>query len=168
MPTRWNGWPLSPASPRGRVKDPPRHMPKPPTLTGTSHKPLTRLLGILVRMRQAFAHDATLLMPPDADIHAPGAGITTELCGHWEHEPPCPLAPHHIRADRGDDEVRLRILFAAEPDLEDTVRQRIDKALSRGQLPGPEGGHTRWRLRLSRRSEVSPEETDHAARLTRG
>jgi hypothetical protein len=117
-------------------------------------------------MRQAFAHEALLLMAPDADTRAPGAAITTALCGHWEHQPPCPLAAHHTRADRSDGEVGLRILFAAEPDLEDAVRQRIDLALSRGQLPGPEGGHTRWQLRLSRRSEVLPEETDHATRLT--
>ncbi|MGC5022508.1 hypothetical protein [Micromonospora sp. DT47] len=119
-------------------------------------------------MRQAFAHEAILLMAPDADTQAPGAAITMALCGHWEHEPPCPLASHHTRADRSDGEVRLRILFAAEPELEDTVRQRIDLALSRGQLPGPEGAHTRWQLRISRRSEVSPEETNHATRLTRG
>jgi hypothetical protein len=123
---------------------------------------------MLDRMRQAFAHEAMVLMAPDSDPHAPGAAITTELCGHWEHEPPCPLAPHHTRADRSGGEVRLRILFATEPPLEDTVRQRIDLALSRGHLPGPQGEHTRWHLRLSRRSTVSPEEMDHATRLARG
>jgi hypothetical protein len=119
-------------------------------------------------MRQAFAHDAVLIMAADADAQAPGAAITVALCGHWQHEGPCPLAPHHTRAERINGEVRLRTLFAAEPELERTVRQRIDLALSGGQLPGPGGATTRWQLSTSRRSEVSAEETDHAERLTRG
>jgi hypothetical protein len=119
-------------------------------------------------MREAFAHEAVLAMAPDADPRAPGAAITAELCGHWEHNPPCPLAPHHTRADRAAGDVRLRILFAVEPSLEDSVRQRIDQALSRGHLPGPEGPPTTWQLRLSRRTEIAPEETDHARRLTSG
>lgn len=120
-------------------------------------------------MRQAFAHEAILVMLSEADTRAPGAAITTELCGHWEHDPPCPLAPHHTRADRaGGGEVRLRILFAVEPTSEDAVRQRIEQALSRGHLPDLEGPPTTWQLRLSRRSEIAPEEMDHATRLTRG
>ncbi len=119
-------------------------------------------------MRQAFAHDAVLIMAAEADAQAPGAAITTALCGHWQHEGPCPLAPHHTRVERINGEVRVRTLFAAEPDLEGTVRQCIDLALSRGQMPGPEGATTRWQLSTSRRSEVSAEETDHAERLTRG
>jgi len=127
--------------------------------------PGTRHTG---RMRQAFAHEAVLIMAADADAQAPGAAITTALCGHWQHEGPCPLASHHTRAERINGEVRLRTLFAAEPDLEGAVRQRIDVALSRGQSPGPEGAVTRWQLSTSRRSEVSAEETDHAERLTHG
>jgi hypothetical protein len=117
-------------------------------------------------MRQAFAHEAVLDMGPDADTHAPGAAITVALCGHWEHQPPCPLAPHHTRADRVGGEVRLRILFVTEPESEGTVRQRIDTALSSGELSGPDG-LTRWRLRISGSDVVRPEETDHAQRLAR-
>jgi hypothetical protein len=123
--------------------------------------------GILGAMRQAFAHDAILDMAPDADTRAPGAAITVALCGHWDHQPPCPLAPHHTAADRVDDEVRLRILFATEPDRADLVRQRIDDALSGGELSGPDGGTTRWQLRDSRPGEVTPAEADHAERLAR-
>jgi hypothetical protein len=118
-------------------------------------------------MRQAFAHQAVLIMAPDADVQAPGAAITTELCGRYDHEPPCPLAPHHTRAERADGEVHLRILFATEPNSEDVVRQRIGLALGRGNLSGQDGTTTRWQLRDARRSEVSTEETDHATRLTR-
>jgi hypothetical protein len=117
-------------------------------------------------MRQAFAHEAVVTMDPDADVQAPGAAITVALCGHWDHEPPCPLAPHHSQAGRVGGEVRLRILFAAEPDMETAVRQRIERALSDGQLCGPDGVSTQWQLRSSQRSAVSAEEADHAERLT--
>lgn len=117
-------------------------------------------------MRHAFAHDAVLAMQPDADLRAPGAAITAALCGHWDHEPPCPLAAHHTRAERVGDQVHLRTLFATEPDAEHIVRQRIDHALSGGQLQGPDAVITRWQLRTSRRSEVTAEEASHAQRLT--
>ncbi|MEH1056679.1 hypothetical protein V6U89_15875 [Micromonospora sp. CPCC 206171] len=119
-------------------------------------------------MRQGFAHQAVLDMAPDADPGAPGAAITTVLCGHWEHEPPCPVASHHTRAERSGGEVRLHILFATEPHREERVRQDIDRALARGELRGPDGGTTRWRLRLSGPSEPSPGEAEHLERLTRG
>lgn len=118
-------------------------------------------------MRHAFAHEAVLVMEPDADVRAPGAAVTVALCGHWDHPPPCPLAPHHSRADRVDDEVSLRILFAAEPDTERTVRSRIDLALAGGHLQGPDGITTRWRLRGSWPSAVWADETHHAERLIR-
>lgn len=119
------------------------------------------------RVRQAFAHEAVLVMEPGADLRAPGAAITAALCGSWDHEPPCPLAPHHSHADWVDGELRLRILFAVEPDREHVVRQRIDLALSSGVLRGPDDTTTRWRLCSSRHSDVSTKETDHAERLTR-
>ncbi len=69
-------------------------------------------------MREAFAHEAVLVMEPDANVRAPGAAVTVALCGHWVHEPPCPLAPHHVGAEEHDGELRVRIVFAAEPDAE--------------------------------------------------
>jgi hypothetical protein len=118
-------------------------------------------------MRQPFAHEAILVMEPGADLRAPGAAITVALCGHWDHQPPCPLAAHHTRAERVGDEVHLRTLFAAEPDTEHVVRQRIDHALSGGELDGPDAVVTRWQLRTSRPSNVTADEADHAERLTR-
>jgi hypothetical protein len=115
-------------------------------------------------MREAFAHDAVLLMDAASDERAPGAAITVALCGHWEHQPPCPLSPHQINAERAGDEVRLRVVFVVEPDLEATVRDRIDDALGEGRLD-VDGRSTRWRLRESRSSEVADEERDLAARL---
>ncbi|TMR03100.1 hypothetical protein ETD83_10945 [Actinomadura soli] len=116
-------------------------------------------------MRQAFVHDAVVSMEADGDVRAPGAAITVALCGHWEHEPPCPLAPHHTTAARSGDEVRLRVLFAAEPAAEAEVRGRIEAALSRAGLDGPDGVVTRWRFRGARPGLVRSDEAGHAERL---
>jgi hypothetical protein len=118
-------------------------------------------------VRHPFAHEAFLSMAPGNDIGAPGAAITVELCGHWEHEPPCPLAPHHTEAERVADEVRLRTLFAVEPDREDEVRERIAVALASGRLVGPDGRESRWRRRADGPSAVRADEQDHARRLAR-
>lgn len=109
-------------------------------------------------MRESFAHDAVLAMHPDGDIGAPGAAITTALCGHWEHEPPCPLAPHHTRADRDDAQVRLHVLFATAPEQEHEVRHRIEAALD----------DPRWQLVSTGPGVVAAEEAEHAARLANG
>lgn len=118
--------------------------------------------------RQAFAHTAEMVMATTADMGAPGAAITVALCGHWDHEPPCPLAPHHSRANReGEtDTVHVRILFASEPAQEGEVRRRIDQALRDGELSGPDGVSTYWELRRSEAAEVSAEEAAHGKRLT--
>lgn len=108
----------------------------------------------MFRVVRAYAHDAVVTMPADADVREPGAKITVALCGHWEHEGPCPLAPHHTSAVRAGDAVALRILFAAEADDETEVRARIRATLS-----------ARWELRSEGPSDVSPAEADHAARL---
>jgi hypothetical protein len=84
------------------------------------------------------------------------------LCGHWDHEPPCPLAPHRVSADEVGGELRVRILFAAEPDTEPEVRRLIELALS-GQAEFPEGFTTPWRLRASRPSKVSAEDSPSRA-----
>jgi hypothetical protein len=118
-------------------------------------------------VRQVFAHDAVVAMPSDGDVGAPGAAITVALCGHWEHEPPCPLAPHHTAAERdGDgDAVRLRVLFAAQPEDEAEVRRRIDDALARAQLPTPDGAVAHWELVTTGPGAVRPGEAEHARRL---
>jgi len=109
-------------------------------------------------MAEAYAHDALLAIEPEGDLRAPGGAITVALCGHWEHDPPCPLAPHHTRAERDGDLVRLHVLFAAAPDREGEVRQKIEAALA----------DPRWRLITASPGTVAPEEADHAARLAGG
>jgi len=116
-------------------------------------------------MREAFAHDAVLTMVDGADVGAPGAAITVALCGHWEHEPPCPLAPHHTAAERAADEVRLRTLFVVEPAREGEVRDLIRRALAGGALTDGDGLQSRWTLRSDGPAVVRADEADHARRL---
>jgi hypothetical protein len=140
------------------VTQPPAAVTKPQVV---QHTPL---------MRHAFAHNAELVMPATTDDGAPGAAITVALCGHWEHQPPCPLAPHHTRADRDGDTVRIRTLFAAEPAQAEEVRRRIEQALRAGELVPPAGTGrptARWQLRHSEPGELTEGEQAHAERLIR-
>jgi hypothetical protein len=116
--------------------------------------------------RTAYAHDAVVVLESGGDSRAPGGAITVALCGHWNHEPPCPLAPHHTDATPGDDDtLKVRVLFAAEPADEARVRSLIGQALSSGRLTGPDGRVTRWMVQSSAASPVRSDEADHAARL---
>jgi hypothetical protein len=112
-----------------------------------------------------FAQDAMLAMEPGADRRALGAAVTTALCGHWEHEPPCPLAPHHTHAERSGEHVVLRILFAAEPEQAPDIRSRIESALASGRFRGPDGVVTRWTLVGSGPGSVRADEVAPARRL---
>ncbi len=117
-------------------------------------------------MRQAFVHDAVVTMEAGGDVRAPGAAITVALCGHWEHQPPCPLAPHSTDAQRSGGQVRLRVLFAADPAAEADVRRRIETALSRGGLTGPDGVTTRWQFRSAQPGVLRDDDAQHAEQLT--
>jgi hypothetical protein len=64
-----------------------------------------------------------------------------------------------------DDTVRLRVLFAADPDDEQRVRTLIGQALSSGRLTGPDGRVTSWTVLSHAAGGVRSEEADHAARL---
>jgi hypothetical protein len=57
------------------------------------------------------------------------------------------------------------VLFAADPGMESAARSRIDAALSDGQLRGPDGGVTQWRVCASHRSDIRVDERDVAVRL---
>jgi hypothetical protein len=116
-------------------------------------------------VRVAFAHDAVLDMEPDADLSAPGGAVTLALCGAYDHAPPCPLAPHHTRADRRAGGVAVRVLFATEAAREAEVRTRIDEALAAGFCEAPEGTRTRWTFLSSAPAAVVDAERAHAARL---
>ncbi|WP_116450258.1 hypothetical protein [Blastococcus litoris] len=117
-------------------------------------------------MREAFAHDAVVVLEDGGDECAPGAAITVALCGSVAHEQPCPLAPHHTRCHRTGGELALRILFAAEPADEPRVRRLLEDALARGWGDTPDG-RTCWDLVDSLPSSVEAEEESHARRLVR-
>jgi hypothetical protein len=69
-----------------------------------------------------------------------------------------------VHADRVNEELHVRVLFAADPGVESEVRRRIERALS-GQWQYPVGFTTPWQLRECRPSDVSPKETCHARRI---
>jgi len=114
-------------------------------------------------MKQAYAHEAHLIL--EGDDRAPGGAITSALCGALDHQPPCPLASHHIDAVREGEGVRLRILFAVPPNKVDEVRTRIDNALAAGVFTGPDGTTTHWRTLDSGCTRITREEFPHARRL---
>ena len=109
-------------------------------------------------MKEPYAFDAVLRMAEDADVASPGGAITVALCGSWDHEPPCPLAPHHTAAKWVEGEVRLRTLFAAEPADVQEVERRIRCALSKS---------AEWAFLSGGLSEIRAGEAGHAARLVR-
>jgi hypothetical protein len=75
------------------------------------------------------------------------------------------LAPHHTGHARDGNDVKLRIVFAAEPDKEDEVRRRIGKALACGSLTGPGGVKTNWTLQDTGPGVLSESEREQAKRI---
>jgi hypothetical protein len=114
-------------------------------------------------MRQAFAHDAVLVLTDGADERAPGGAVTVALCGALDHEPPCPVAPHHTSLTGRGARRKVRVLFAT--DDEPVIRRTIDAALGRGEFVGPDGVMNRWVLHSSSPGTVTDAERGHAARL---
>ena len=120
-------------------------------------------------MRQAFAHEARIQLLDGDDERAPGAAVTVALCGHWQHEPPCPV-PHRTDVAHPDDGLVVRVLFACDPAAEGDVRARVDRALDGGELPVPppqDARPTRWRLLRSAPGELSDADGAVAARFVR-
>jgi len=115
--------------------------------------------------RKAFAHDAVVAMPPGDSPNALGAAITNALCGGWDHQPPCPLAPHYVSNVADGENVSLRVVFATEPADEQRVRALISEALATGQLTVPDGGAARWELRWASPGSLRADEQDLAADL---
>jgi hypothetical protein len=79
-------------------------------------------------MRSAFVHEATLELAPGEDTRRPGAVVTVELCGHWEHEGACRW-PHHTAAIDQGNQLRVRTVVAADASEHDGLLTRIGNAL---------------------------------------
>jgi hypothetical protein len=105
-----------------------------------------------------FVLEAGLLLDPDIDPASVGAAVTTELCGHWEHEGPCHW-PHNSAIDTVPEPALFRTVFVADPGDEPTVRKRIERSLQYG------GG---WHVRWLRSREVLDHEQALATRLAAG
>ena len=116
-------------------------------------------------LREAFVHDAVVAIEPGCSPNALGGAITIALCGHRDHEPPCPLAPHYVTNFPKGETVALRVLFATEPVNEQRVRSLIGEALAAEQLTGPDGRVATWQLRSASPGVIRPDEEDHAADL---
>lgn len=115
--------------------------------------------------RRPFVHRAVLALKAGADRRGPGGAVTLALCGAWEHEPPCPLAPHHTAVDGPDNALTVRVVFAATEGDVAEVRRRIEGALGVGETTGPDGAVSRWRLLETASDEASEEDRDLADRL---
>jgi hypothetical protein len=115
--------------------------------------------------RGTFAHEALIELAAGGDQRAPGGAITVALCGTWEHPPPCPVAPHATTAEREGHNVRLRVIFAAEPGDERWVRRVIDDVLEGGWGLDPEGARTTWRLVSGGPAELRDDERERAERI---
>jgi hypothetical protein len=116
-------------------------------------------------MRSPYAHEALVELTDGVDEGAPGAAVTVALCGSWQHDGPCPLAPHHTSTRRGPEGLLVRVLFATEPAREPDARRLIAGALAAGQVVPASAVGTRWRLVSQRRCDPSEGERQHAARL---
>jgi hypothetical protein len=119
-------------------------------------------------VRETYAHEARLELDPDGDERAPGAAVTVALCGHWDHEPPCPVPHHSDVVARDGDRLTVRVLFACQPGDTDVVRTAVAAALGTGELPVPAPGggtRTRWRVLDHEPTGLTEGELPLAARL---
>jgi hypothetical protein len=105
--------------------------------------------------REALVHEADLRLGDETDPAAPGAAVTTALCGHWEHEGPCRW-PHNNSLEVSDTVATFRTLFVAPATEEAQVRELIERALREA---------TGWAVLRTRPRPISPEEQPLAARL---
>ena len=109
--------------------------------------------------RRPYVLEATLTLAAEVDPAAVGAAVTTELCGHWEHEGGCRW-PHNneIFAEGASGRASFRTLFLAPGNEEADVRTRIEKALREG--PG-------WSVESTGERELSGDETALAVTMAR-
>lgn len=107
-------------------------------------------------------------MEPGGDPRALGGAVTMRLCGSWEHDGPCPVAPHYTDTHTDDTLVMVRVLFAAEPSREADARRAVREALAMGELVGPDGVLTRWELESDGPGTLTDAERARTERLASG
>jgi hypothetical protein len=122
-------------------------------------------------MVPVHAHEAVLELETDADDAAPGAAVTLELCGHWQHEGSCRWPHRTLVTSLVSRVLSVRVLYAGSPSELSEVRSRIAAGLNRGELTDPGGTVHRWRVRregLSRPLEGEASLADELSRLGGG
>lgn len=105
--------------------------------------------------RLAFVHEAELQLESGTDPAAVGAAITTEICGHCDHESPCRW-PHNNAVAPSEAVASFRTLFLALATDEPEVRERIERSLREG---------VGWVVLETRAREVSAREQPLARRM---
>jgi hypothetical protein len=108
-------------------------------------------------MRQAYAHQAVLTVPPETDERAPAGAIAAALD-----------TAHRTATTRAGDEVRLRILFTAPPHRVDEVRDQIDKALAAETFTSSDGTTAQWHTHESGCARIIPADHRDARDLLTG
>jgi len=76
----------------------------------------------------AHVVEALLRLARGEDPRRPGAVITSELCGHWEHDAPCRW-PHHTSAEQDGEMLRIRTALVAPAHEAVEVLARVAVAL---------------------------------------
>ena len=109
-------------------------------------------------MHAAFVVEAELALDEGFDPAAVGAAVTTDLCGHWEHDGPCRW-PHNSAIEADRDPATFRTLFVADEAEAQLVRQRVEAVLGDG---------SGWRLVSLRERAVADAERPLAERLLSG
>ena len=107
--------------------------------------------------RSVYVHRAELKLRTEDDPRAPGGAVTTALCGHWEHEPPCRW-PHNNSEPECAGRTGFRTVFVATREDESEVRQRIESALRSGP----------WELISTTADQPDEHEAALGERLIRG
>ena len=95
-------------------------------------------------MSESYTHRARVRLAEGADRAAPGGAVTLALCGTWDHEPPCPVAPHRTTTSYDGDVLVVEVAFEAAPEREAEVRAMVDAALASGHCVGPDGDTSTW------------------------
>ena len=93
-----------------------------------------------------FQHSYDLRLASGGDKQAPGAAITVGLCGHWDHEGPCRWPHHSTVTHLQADDFRLTVDVTCKVHERSQVLDRLRQAILGGELVGPDGRLTRWKL----------------------
>ena len=74
--------------------------------------------------------EARLALEPGADPAAVGAEVTTQLCGHWEHDGPCRWPHDNAIVGTAPGPATFRTIVAVDPPDRAHVRSRVEASLA--------------------------------------